>query len=125
VTTIVRCDYCTRPAELVSGSVLYPRRPDLFHRWFFRCKPCKAWVGTHKGSRPVRPLGRLANAELRELKQRVHAMFDPRWMQSKDKKGARTREYLWLAKAMTISPANCHVGMFSEDQCRAAMQANR
>jgi hypothetical protein len=34
-------------------------------------------VGCHKGT--TKPLGRLADAELREWKKRAHAAFDPVW----------------------------------------------
>lgn len=118
----VKCDYCDRPAELVGGNVIYPHRPDLTHKWFWRCKPCKAYVGCHitplgqKKTKPplYQPLGRLANAELRAAKQRAHAAFDPLW---KSREMTRSSAYKWAAEAMGISANNCHIGMFDIDQC--------
>lgn len=38
----VICDYCDKPAELVTGAEVYPHRPDLHHKKFWLCKPCDA-----------------------------------------------------------------------------------
>lgn len=43
----VTCDYCQRPAGLVTGASLYPHRPDLFEKRFWACSDCEAWVGCH------------------------------------------------------------------------------
>lgn len=118
----VFCDYCRRHAKLVSGAVIYPHRPDLSHRMFWYCEPCGAYVGTHAGSPHHAPLGRLANAELRVLKQLVHARFDPLW---KTGRMTRLRAYGWLAKRLGIPSAECHVGMFDPDRCRAALAVLR
>ena len=109
---IVICAYCDRPAERVTGKAIYPHRPDLFGKHFYRCIPCKAHVGCHPGSSA--PLGRLANAELRKAKSAAHAAFDPIW-----KSGImdRSAAYGWLAHALNISPANCHIGMFDVELC--------
>ncbi len=93
---MLACNYCGRTAELVDGSAIYPRRPALAHKRFYRCLPCDAYVGCHDGTE--NPLGRLANAELRREKMRVHAAFDPLW---KDYgRRVRRRAYRWLAALM-------------------------
>jgi len=61
-TMTIICNYCGNNAEMVSGDAIYPHRPDLYHRKFYRCQPCGAYVGCHEGT--DKPLGRLANAEL-------------------------------------------------------------
>ena len=114
----VICDYCHRNAQLVTGATIYPHRPDLFHRWFWHCEPCDAWVGTHRTSAERAPMGRLANAELRKIRQRVHAQFDPMWQSGRM---TRSEAYQWLAGAMRISTDNCHVGMFNVEQCQTAL----
>lgn len=73
----MECPYCRQPAKLVTGAAMYPHRPDLIHKWFYRCFPCDAHVGCHPGTR--NPLGRLANFELRTAKIAAHAAFDPIW----------------------------------------------
>lgn len=114
----VTCPYCHRAGELVSGAAVYPYRLDLRGKSFWRCEPCKAWVGCHPGT--IKPLGRLANAELRAAKQRAHAAFDPLW-----KSGAmgRAEAYGWLADAIGVSRANCHIGMMDVDACSAVVAA--
>lgn len=115
----VDCPYCVRKARLVNGNVIYPHRPDLATKFFWQCAPCDAYVGTHVNSTRHYPLGRLANAELRGLKQRVHAIFDPVW-----KKGGISRKeaYKRLAEKMGIPMEECHVGKFDERRCRLALE---
>ena len=126
----VVCPYCDRPAELVTGRKLYQHRPDLFPLKFWQCDPCGAYVGCHKAGAWVPelrktsdgtiPLGRLANAELRKAKSAAHAAFDPLW---KSRAIHRREAYSWLASELGISIANCHIGMFDVDQCRAVVAA--
>jgi len=121
----VKCPYCHRDAVLVQGAVIYPRRQDLYHRNFWHCPPCDAYVGTHRrnkrhGLTGIEPLGRLANAELRKAKIAAHAAFDPLWAS-----GRMTRKaaYAWLANMLGIPVANCHIGMFDVDGCQAVVAA--
>lgn len=122
------CLYCGNAATLVNGLAIYPHRLDLADLKFWKCEPCKAYVGCHKkGARISRsqvsdgtvPLGRLANAELRTWKSRVHEVFDPIW-----RSGGMTRgtAYTWLATKMGIHKDNCHVGMFDVEQCKRAVE---
>lgn len=114
---IIYCDYCGSQAELVKGDVIYHYRPDLYDLNFWWCKNCDAYVGCHKGT--DKPLGRLANAELRKWKSKVHRMFDPKW-----KNGNLTRAdaYKWLAKKMAIEINQCHIGMFDILRCKKAIK---
>lgn len=115
----VTCPYCHREAELVKGVAIYGHhRPDLMYHNFWRCKPCGAHVGCHRNS--FRPLGRLANAELRKAKMAAHAAFDPLW---KSGEMTRSEAYAWLASTLGISQANCHIGMFDVDGCNAVIAA--
>ncbi len=111
----VHCDYCGNSAQLVSGAIIYPHRKDLHGRRFWKCDPCNAYVGCHKNSPRHIPLGRLANAELRFWKQEAHANFDPIW-----KSGLMERRaaYDWLADKMKIDFNDCHIGMFTIEQCK-------
>lgn len=109
----VRCEYCNRQAERVTGKAIYPHRPDLHQKSFWRCQPCAAYVGCHPGT--WTPLGRLANAALRRAKSAAHAAFDPLW---KTKRMSRSDAYGWLAAELGISKANCHIGMFDLETCQ-------
>lgn len=116
----IKCDYCHRDAKRVTGKEIYPHRPELFGKQFWRCVPCGAYVGCHPGT--ANPLGRLANAELRREKQSVHRILDPLWKSGKMK---RNEAYALLAKGLNIAPQNCHVGMFDVHTCQAAVAVLR
>lgn len=111
------CDYCNNEAQLVDGESIYPHRPDLYQLRFYSCVPCNAWVGCHKGT--TKPLGRLANAELRQAKIAAHAAFDPLWRSSSQ---SREGAYKWLAKQLGIPRADCHIGMFNVETCRRVVE---
>ncbi len=73
------CCACERDvrAALVTGEVVYPHRPDLAGKNFWRCPTCGAYVGCHPGS--TRPLGNLPTPELRRARGHIHAVLDPLW----------------------------------------------
>ena len=106
------CPYCNQFSKLVTGKEVYPHRKDLFNLNFYQCNPCVAYVGTHKGT--VKPLGRLANAELRKSKSAAHRAFDPLWKLGDMK---RKEAYKWLAVALGINASDCHIGMFDVSTC--------
>lgn len=110
----VVCPYDGKVAKLVTGKRIYPHRSELHHRFFWLCPKCGAYVGTHAGSKVHKPLGRLANAELRKAKVAAHEAFDWLW---KSGKSSRQDAYTWLAGAMGMSIQECHIGMFNERQC--------
>jgi hypothetical protein len=119
----VICDYCHHPATLVTGAMIYARRPDLLHKKFWYCEPCRAWVGCHDRNRRMgfngdEPKGRLANAALRRAKIAAHAAFDPLW---RSREMTRTEAYAWMAREIGISDANMHIGMLDVDGCNAVI----
>ena len=59
----VYCDYCGHKAALVDDSEIYGRS---FGHTAYLCRNCGAYVGCH--GRTDKPLGRLADATLREWK---------------------------------------------------------
>lgn len=113
----VKCDYCGVNTTLRSGAELYPQRPDLASLRFYVCTDCCAWVGCHKGT--VKPLGRLANAELRAAKSAAHRAFDPLW---KDGNRKRKEAYGWLAYKLGINFRDCHIGMFDLEMCQRVIE---
>lgn len=114
----VTCSYCNNPAKLVTGKEIYPHRDDLSFKKYWYCKPCSAYVGCHHPSE--RPLGRLANAELRKAKMAAHAVFDPLW----GNKNFPTRSfaYKWLANKLGINVKDCHIGMFDAETCNKVVE---
>lgn len=118
----VNCDYCGKPAKCVSGKTIYAHRPDLHGLFFWLCPPCDAYVGTHKTSPDMAPLGRLANAELRKAKSAAHAAFDPLW---KSGRMSRRAAYAWLSDKLGLPPEKTHIGMFDVDTCAAVVAATK
>lgn len=84
----VICPYCHQPARYTDSAPLY-RGNSYGMVWL--CDPCGAWVGCHGNT--DEPLGRLANKELREWKQKAHAAFDPLWKRKLAQRQAKDREY--------------------------------
>ena len=85
----------------------------------YYCEDCDAYVGVHKGT--DKPLGRLANAELRRWKKAAHAALDPRW-QTGIFRGRRNAAYEWLAKRMSLPVKETHIGMFDVEQCQRVIR---
>ncbi len=105
------CPYCVTGSSTATGKDVYPHRPDLASKNFRICWPCAAWVGCHDDGRPM---GRLANAELRKAKQEAHLAFDVLW----EKRGmSRKAAYNFLAARLGIDAKGCHIGMFDIDLC--------
>lgn len=116
VVSIV-CDYCGSDAPLVTGREIYPHRPDLYGKRFYKCTPCDAYVGCHDGTENA--FGRLANAELRDAKMEAHAFLDKLWKSGDHKRG---HVYGWLANQLGIDKKDCHIGMFDVAMCRRVVE---
>ena len=119
------CNYCGNSSHKVTGADIYPHRPDLAGKVIYQCKPCDAYVGCHPGT--DKPLGRLANADLRKAKSAAHAAFDPMWKAKMrrdqvKKHEARGAAYAWLSREMNLHPDDTHIGMFDIDQCRRVLE---
>lgn len=112
---LVNCGECGKPAGLVSGELIYPHRPDLHAKPFWRCCACQAYVGCHPGT--FRPLGTPCGPSTRAARSKAHAAFDPLWRRKMQRDGcqqhvARGAAYKWLAGQLGIDPLKCHIGMF-------------
>ncbi len=115
----VQCPYCENPALLVDSAEVYHGRS---YGLIYLCRPCAAWVGVHKGTH--RPLGRLANAALRILKQKAHAAFDPLWLNAPgNRQHMRNRAYAAMSDVLHIDRRFCHIGMFGDGECERAVLA--
>jgi hypothetical protein len=118
----VICQYCGAAAAFrPTSSHVYSK--DFGPIW--HCVPCAAWVGCHPDGRP---LGTLANANLRKIRVAAHNAFNPlierkiaREKCSKTK--AKNAAYAWLSKQLGIPREQCHIGMFNEEQCSSVMES--
>lgn len=111
------CPYCNRLSKYVNSKVVYGKDFGMM----YRCAPCDAHVGVHKGT--DKALGRLANNELRVWKNQTHRFFDNLWQRAKieqdrEHKEARQAAYQWLADELGLSIEFCHIGMFDIDTCK-------
>lgn len=113
------CPYCGEGPEFMDSALIYGKSYGMV----YACIPCGAWVGVHAGTN--KPLGRLADATLRKLKNQAHKAFDPIWIadvaRGKNRGAARNKAYKWLAGKMGIPREHCHIGMFDEMQCLEAI----
>ena len=119
-TNPVRCPYCEEKTVLVDGSVVYPHRPDLRHKLFYLCRPCSAFVGCHKNmrNRPDVPLGFPAKPRLRNLRTRIHTVFDPIW---RENYLSRSQAYAEFSKRLGIPVSDCHISQFMEERAERAL----
>lgn len=118
------CRYCLQPARLVRvGEPDYPYRRDFGPVWI--CTPCEARVGCHPGT--DKPLGGLANAELRQAKQEAHGVFDPIWRdlaagKNCSRSKARRAAYAWLANELGKPAKRTHIGFMDLEECRLVVE---
>jgi len=120
VNTGLVCPYCSVQTVYADSAEVYSRSFGMI----YLCRPCKAWVGVHKGTDMA--LGRLANEELREAKKEAHKYFDPLWIRKMrrgfSKNKARNDAYKWLPKELGIEVNLCHIGMFDTDMCMRVIE---
>ncbi len=114
----VICPYCKQRAEFVDSRVVYGKSYGMI----YLCRNCMAWTGVQRGTR--KPLGRLANAELRLLKREAHNAFDTLWKVGRFK-GRRNEAYKWLAQQLCIPVSSAHIGQFGNRECRRVIQLCR
>ena len=112
------CPYCGNKAELVDSAVVYRKS----HGNIWICHPCQAWVGVHQNDNLNRPLGRLADTQLRAWNKRAHDAFDPLWRRKMERDRCSKAEaikagYVWLANQLGISFAKCPIKMFDVAKC--------
>ncbi len=116
------CPYCGSETKLVDSSIIYRR--SYGPAWVCARYPsCDSYVGCHPGTE--KPLGRLANKELRDAKMAAHAAFDPIWRTpsiSRTPRQMRHVAYRWLADRLGINPKQCHIGWFDAEMCRRVVE---
>ena len=114
------CQYCGKTAKRVDSAVIYHGR-SYGPAWVCANYPaCDAYCGCHKGTNM--PLGTLANRELRLARNSAHDHVDAFWKQDVM---SRKDTYKMLAKAMGISREECHIAMFTIEQCKLAVAVSK
>ena len=108
--TLLRCQHCGGHAKFMPSSAAVYGGRDYGPVW--RCEPCDALVGCHKGG--ARPKGTLATKPMRLARKRAHNAFDRIWLSGEM---ARPDAYGWLAAELNIHRDDCHIALFCEDRC--------
>lgn len=108
------CPYCGGTPELVDAREIFGPGGARFEGKYYLCRRCRASVGCHRYS--TEAMGRLATAELRDLRRRAHAVFDLIW---KDRhKPSRYNAYSWLSLRLGKPRHLVHMAYFDETDCR-------
>lgn len=111
------CPYCKQKAKWCENKEIYGKNYGNSYMCYY-CKPCDAYVGCHNNTK--KPLGTMANRELREWRKKTHAIIDPLWLKKPNRKDARRRLYLKLYKYFG---KETHVGESDIEQCKAIIYA--
>jgi hypothetical protein len=122
------CVECGSRGKLVSGAQACPDKPQRARDLFFMCQ-CGAWVSCHVGTGMA--MGRPGSARTRYWRTQAHQALDSRWRRADPsaRSGAhgfmRRKAYAWLAGALGIAVEDCHIGRFTEAECRRVIAACR
>lgn len=107
----MKCPYCNKEALWVSNEMVYGKRYGKSYMCYY-CPKDGAYVGCHENSK--RPLGTMANRELRQWRMKAHARIDPYW-RSKHPLMSRKELYQKLYK---IFGKEIHVGESDIEMCK-------
>lgn len=120
---MLKCPYCLGETALESSKKIY-NGADYGPAYICENWPeCDSYVGVHSGT--TKPKGTLANAELRDLRKEVHALFDIPWKNikgRKDRSRERSAQYRKLANELKIDFRDCHIGTFDIPTCIHAIR---
>ena len=111
-----RCPFCRSSVSLIDSARVF----GCSYGFIYLCNAypnCDARVGCRPGS--IKPLGTLADRELRRWRSLVHRKFDPLWQSGVF--SSRQIAYKWLSKAMKLPLERTHVAMFNIRQCQRAI----
>lgn len=109
----VICPYCGDQAILRDSAIIYGGR-SYGLIWLCSNYPtCDAYCGVHKGT--DKPLGRLANAELRLWRNRAHEVFDQLW---KSNRYSRKKAYAIAADIMGMPVGETHIALMDIQDCK-------
>ncbi len=107
------CPYCKQEAKWCENKEKYGRNFGKSYMCYF-CKDCDAYVGTHQNTR--RPLGTMANAELRWWRIKAHEIIDRRWKSGEMK---RKTMYKMLDEMMGKT---MHIGQSTIEECKKIIE---
>jgi len=103
------CPYCKKEAVWCENKEIYGRNYGKSFMCYL-CKNCDAYVGCHQNTK--KPLGTLANKELREWRKKTHAVLDPLW-----KLGRYTRKKVYRMISEKMGK-DIHIGESDIKTCK-------
>jgi hypothetical protein len=104
---------------------MYPFRENHGPVWI--CPPCQAWIGIHSRSTRNVPLGRLADAALRDAKGRLHDALEP-LAAAKARRDhvtvfeARARALRWVSTELGFDTPPSSIHFLTLAQCEQALR---
>ena len=102
------CPYCNKEAEWVENKKIYGKNfGKSYMAWF--CKECDAYVGCHNNTK--RPLGTMANKELRTARIQAHEVINPLY-----ENGKRSRNYVYKVLSDAFGEV-IHIGESDIQKC--------
>lgn len=110
---MIKCSYCNGTPKWVENKVIYGKNYGKSYMIWW-CEPCDARVGCHQNTRM--PLGTLANATLRKLRNKCHKLIDELWGTGEE----RHKMYKNLATAMNMD--EIHIASCDEDMCKRVIE---
>lgn len=117
----IKCDNCGSPRVNLQKRGYMGLR--VFKQWdlIWHCLDCHALVGCHQGTDI--PLGRMADSATRDARYQAHEAFDSLWRGRSGGWLTRAEAYAWMAQVLMIPPEVAHIGMLSDRQCEALIEA--
>lgn len=109
------CPYDGTPAEWVNNSRIYGKSYGKSYMCWL-CPKCGAYVGCHQNTR--RPLGTMANRELRNWRMHAHAHIDPLW---KDGENHISRGAVYAILAEHFG-RHIHIGESDIETCKKIIE---
>lgn len=115
---VLRCPYCGKGTHKMPASMIYGRG---YSGYLFVCDNfprCDSYVGCHRDT--GKPLGTLANRELRKYRQQAHKVFDRMWQM-----GTVNRDdaYGWMCRLLGVTMEEAHISMLNIEQCQKIIDA--
>lgn len=105
----MKCPYCKNEAKWVENKAVYGKNYGKSYMMWL-CEGCDAYVGCHQNTK--KPLGTMANGELREWRKKAHKAFDPFWK----KWGLKRQGAYQMLK--TKFGKEMHIGETDIEQCK-------
>jgi hypothetical protein len=112
-----RCDICGSPTRLVHNIEIYGR-PVGEWEWHILCTDPKC--GAHVQTKPGTGIAmrRMDTPRTRQARVMAHRVFDKLWSNPYQ----RRKAYAWLAEKMGLTPRQCHIALFTYEQCHEVVR---